>query len=203
MLRTLMQLRSGSEALRRRQEVPQARSSRGAKGSFFVRAELGRELMLRGEYERAAAEYEDVVKAAAGDNRVLAPALRDLGQALAKLGKRKEALDDAAQARLAHRRLAGRACAREIYEIIVEVYRAEDRLRELITELEGQHAHDFEQLRMLGGLYEETGQVDKALETYKKALAQEARTTSARGSRWSSSCRSRASSTRRSRSTRR
>lgn len=63
-----------------------------AKGSFFVRAELGRELMLRNEYERAVAEYREVLKAATGDNRVLAPALRDLGSALSKLGKRDEAL---------------------------------------------------------------------------------------------------------------
>src|SRR6185436_2875407 len=63
-----------------------------AKGSFFVRAELGRELLLRNEHERAVAEYRDVLKAAAGDNRVLAPALRDLGRALAKLGKHAEAM---------------------------------------------------------------------------------------------------------------
>ncbi len=99
---------------------------------------------------------------------MLAPAQRDLGRALAKMGKRKEALD------MLHRALktAGSQAGirREIYEIVVEVYRAEDRLRELITELEGQHLTDAEQLRMLGSLYEETGQVDKALKTYKEAL---------------------------------
>ncbi|HEX6766441.1 MAG TPA: tetratricopeptide repeat protein, partial [Polyangiaceae bacterium] len=63
-----------------------------AGGSFFVRSELGRELLTRGRYDEAVTELRDVVKAASGDNRVLAPALRDLGRALARAGKRKEAL---------------------------------------------------------------------------------------------------------------
>ena len=48
---------------------------------LFVKAELGRELLTRGQFERAEAEFRELVKAAAGDNRALAPALRDLGQA--------------------------------------------------------------------------------------------------------------------------
>ncbi|MFO7179277.1 MAG: tetratricopeptide repeat protein, partial [Pseudomonadota bacterium] len=42
------------------------------KGSFFVRAELGRELYQRGMYDAAVEELAALVKAAAGDNRVLA-----------------------------------------------------------------------------------------------------------------------------------
>src|SRR6185369_8024754 len=52
----------------------------------------GGSFLARGAYERAAAEYKTVVQAATGDNRVLAPALRDYGKALEKLGKREEAL---------------------------------------------------------------------------------------------------------------
>ena len=58
-----------------------------------MRAELGRELLSRNEYERAVDEYRGVVKAATGDNRVLAPALRDFARALAKTGRRAEALE--------------------------------------------------------------------------------------------------------------
>jgi tetratricopeptide (TPR) repeat protein len=65
---------------------------KSAGGSLFVKAELGRELVARGSFERAEAEFREVVKAAAGDNRALAPALRDLGQALAKQKKMDEAL---------------------------------------------------------------------------------------------------------------
>lgn len=139
-----------------------------ASGSFYVRAELGRELLLRNEYERAVEEYRGVVQAATGDNRVLAPALRDLGRALAKLGKNDEATA------VLHRALAaagGQAgVRREIYDVIVEVYRASNRLRELVGELERERASDFERLTLLGGLYEETGQVDQALAAYRRAL---------------------------------
>jgi len=166
-LRTLMQLSLDLKHFDDAKKYHKSLVAR-AKGSFYVRAELGRELMLRSEYSRAVDEYRDVVKAATGDNRVLAPAQRDLGRALAKLGQRKEALLMLRKALKTAGSQSG--IRREVYEIIVEVYRAEDRLRELITELEGQHLSDPEQLRMLGGLYEETGQVDKALKTYKQAL---------------------------------
>jgi cellulose synthase operon protein C len=167
-LRTLMQLSLDLKQFEQAKKYHTQLVTR-AKGSFYVRAELGRELLLRNEYQRAVDEYKDVVKAAVGDNRVLAPAQRDLGRALAKLGRRKEAME---MLRKALRTAGAQSGIRaEIYEIIVEVYRADDKLRELITELEGQHPNDFEQLRMLGSLYEETGQVQKALTTYKQALA--------------------------------
>lgn len=142
-----------------------------AKGSFFVRAELGRELLLRNEYERAATEYREVLKAATGDNRVLAPALRDLGRALAKLGKREEALKYLDQALRAAGGQAG--VRREVFDIIVDVYRTDNKLRELIASLEKQPEKDADRLRLLGSLYEETGQVQKALEAYKKALGKD------------------------------
>ena len=114
-----------------------------------------------------------MVKAASGDNRVLAPALRDLGKALAKQGQRKEAMKTLRRAlRIAGAQSGIRA---EIYEIITEVYRAEDRLRELVAEIEKRGAREFEEIRMLGRLYEETGQVKKALKTYKKALSKKSK----------------------------
>lgn len=139
-----------------------------AKGSFFVRAELGRELLVRGEYEKAEHELREVVRAAAGDNRALAPALRDLGKALTRQKKSKEALEVLERALRAAGSQSG--LRREVFDLIVEVYRADDRLLELIARLEKERPGDFDRLAMLGGLYEETGQVEKALETYKRAL---------------------------------
>ena len=51
----------------------------------FVRSPDGIsvELLQRGEYARAVAEYREFVRAAQGDNRTLAPALKDLGRAQA------------------------------------------------------------------------------------------------------------------------
>ena len=139
-----------------------------ANGSFLVRAEFGRELVARGAYERAAAEYKTVVQAATGDNRVLAPALRDYGKALEKLGKREEALSQYRRALS----LAGESgVRREIVAAIVDSYRQRDRLPELITELEKRASASAEDLRTLGALYEETGQVEKALVSYRRALS--------------------------------
>ena len=139
-----------------------------AGGSFFVRAEFGRELLARGAYERAAAEYKTVVQAATGDNRVLAPALRDYGKALEKLGKHEEAL---AQYRRALALAGESGVRREIVAAIVDSYRQKDRLPELIAELTQRSASSAEDLRTLGALYEETGQVEKALASYRRALA--------------------------------
>ncbi len=172
LLRTLMglclELKDWDGAQRHHEQLV-----RRAKGSFYVRGELGRELLLRGQYERAVKEYEDVVRAATGDNRVLGPALRDLGKAQAKLGRKDDAMKTLRHAL----RISGSQSGirREIYEIIVEIYRADDQLPQLIAELEEQQLNDFQQLRMLGSLYEETGQVAKALTTYQQALRKNAR----------------------------
>ncbi|MCA9626115.1 MAG: HEAT repeat domain-containing protein [Myxococcales bacterium] len=167
-LRTLMGLALDLEHYKEASEYHDKLVKR-AKGSFFVRAELGRELMLRSKYERAVKEFEDVVKHASGDNRVLAPALRDLGRAQAKAKQTKDALKTLKRAL----RVAGAEAGvrREIYDVIVEVYRAEDKLRELITMVEQEKSRDFYRAKMLGALYEETGQVKKALKAYQEALA--------------------------------
>ncbi len=143
-----------------------------AGGSFFVRSELGRELLTRGQYELAVTELREVVKAASGDNRVLAPALRDLGRALARAGKRQEALTELERALGASGGAAG--VRREVYETIAEVYRAEGRLPELTQKLEKSGARDADELRLLASLYEESGRIDAALATYRKVLAREA-----------------------------
>ena len=136
---------------------------------LLVKGELGRELYQRAEYEKAEAEFKDLVAAAAGDNRTLAPALKDLGKAQAKAHKNQEALATLKKALGA----AGQEAAvrAEIYETITEIYRADQQLPVLITQIEAEHPNDFQRLALLGALYEETGDAPKALETYKKALA--------------------------------
>lgn len=137
--------------------------------SLFVKGELGRELFSRGEFEKAEAELKDLVNAAAGDNRALAPALKDLGKAQAKAHKNKEAL---ATLKKALQAAGAEAAVRgEIYETITELYRADQQLPILIKQLEDEHPNDFARLSLLGSLYEETGDSAKALETYRKALA--------------------------------
>jgi tetratricopeptide (TPR) repeat protein/HEAT repeat protein len=137
--------------------------------SLFVKGELGRELFNRSEFQRAEVEFKELVTAAAGDNRALAPALKDLGSAQAKAHENTEAIATLKRAlQVAGPDAAVRA---EIYEIITEIYRADQRLPELVTQLEAEHPGDFARLALLGGLYEETGDTQKAIDTYKKALA--------------------------------
>lgn len=157
-------------------DVPQAKKYheqlvRRQGGSFFVRAELGRELYARGMFQDAVQELSQVVKAGAGDNRVLAPALRDYGRALAKVGRQKEALKELERALSVAGAQAG--VRREIYETIVELYRAENRLADLVQELERRGVRDADEQRVLASLYEETGKLDKALAAYRKALQRE------------------------------
>ncbi|MCA9617538.1 MAG: tetratricopeptide repeat protein, partial [Myxococcales bacterium] len=139
-----------------------------AGGSLFVKKELAGELFNRGHYQKAEEEYRAIVQAAAGDNRALAPALRDLGKALAKQKKMDEALEVLKRAR----RVAGPQAGirAEILALLTDVFREQGKLTELITILEEEGGRDFQRLSTIGGLYEETGQVDKALSTYRTAL---------------------------------
>ncbi len=142
---------------------------KSAGGSLFARAELGRELLARGHFDKAEAEFQEVVKAASGDNRALAPALRDLGLAMAKQKKMSEALKVLKRALSVAGSAAG--VRSEILLIMTDAFRAEGKLPELIAILEAEKGQDFQRLATMGSLYEETGDVDKAIATYKKALA--------------------------------
>jgi len=137
--------------------------------SLFVRGELARALSSRGEYVRAEAELKDLVGAAAGDNRALAPVLKELGEAQAKAHESVEALATLKRALSA----AGPESALrvEIYQIVAGLYRADQELPVLIKQLEDEHPNDTPRLALLGGLYEETGDGRRAIETYKRALA--------------------------------
>ncbi len=137
--------------------------------NLFVSGELGRALYGRAEYVRAEEELARVVATAAGDNRALGPALKELGQAEAKAHESVKALATLQRALAA----AGpeSALRAEIYEIVAGIYRADQKLPTLIQQLEAEHPNDTPRLAMLGGLYEETGDGARALETYRRALA--------------------------------
>jgi cellulose synthase operon protein C len=142
------------------------------RGSFFVRAELPRELLARGELARAVLEYEAVVRAASGDNRVLAPALVDLGRALAQAGRNQEA--QAALDRALSVSSGESGARRQILEALADVYRRSERLPALVERLAKQ-ASGTEELKLLAQLYEETGQVEKALVTHRKVLGRDSK----------------------------
>ena len=144
-----------------------------AQGSLVVRAELGRELLARGHLDRAETELRDVAKAAAGDNRTLAPALRDLGRALAQQKKMAEAI--ATLKRGLAIAGSGAGVRNEILLILTDAFRAENKLPELIGLLEAEKPADYQRLAHIGALYEETGDVNHAIATYRKALGVESK----------------------------
>src|SRR5205823_953103 len=73
----------------------------------------------------------------------------------------------------------------EIFALITDVYRSDNNLPELIRMMEGEHPGDFARLLPLGALYEETGDVNKALATYRRALAASLRSRPAIPRTWS------------------
>jgi len=137
--------------------------------SLFVKGELGKALFDRAEFARAEVEMKEVVAAAAGDNRALAPALKDLGLAMAKAHDSAEALATLRRALSAAG--AQSALRAQIYDIMTEIYRADQQLPALIKELVDEHANDYQRLALLASLYEETGDAQQAIETYRRALA--------------------------------
>jgi tetratricopeptide (TPR) repeat protein/HEAT repeat protein len=151
---------------------------KAAGGSLFVKAELGRELLARGQFERSESEFRDVVKASQGDNRALAPALRDLGQALAKQKKMTEAMATLKKALSVAGSAAG--VRNEILLIMTDAFRSDGKLPELIAILEAEKSQDAQRLGTMAGLYEETGEVDKAIAAYRKALAADGKMLDAR-----------------------
>ncbi len=146
--------------------------SRGARGSIYLLTEYARALAERSEHERAVAEYERVIRRLRGDNRVLPPVLREMGQAQLDAGRTDEAIETLNRA-LA---LAGRAAGvrREIYDTLVEAYRRADRLPELAERL-ARDRGGFETVELLGRVHDELGNEEEALEAYRRALRQNPR----------------------------
>jgi len=149
------------------------RLARGAGTSIYLRTEFARALGERNHHERAITEYRRVIASMRGDNRVLPPILKDLGQALLDAGETDEAVETLNRAL----RLAGRSSGvrREIYDVIVEAYRRSDRLPELAERLAEDGRRDFDAVELLGRIHDELGNEDEALEAYRRALRLNAR----------------------------
>ncbi len=149
-----------------------------AGGSLVVRKELGVELMNRGNFAAAEAQFREVVKAAVGDNRALAPALRDLGESLARQKKLDEAHEVLERARAAAGEQSG--IRNEILALLTEIYREQGKLAELVAILEREGGRDAARLFTVAQLLEETGQVEAAIRRYREALALDPRHVDAR-----------------------
>ena len=138
----------------------------GAAGTVFLKTELARALVARRRFDRAIAEYERVLAALRGDNRVLPPVLRELAEVQLEAAR----MDDAIATIDRAMRIAGPSSGvrRELLDVLVEAHRRGERLPELAARLAS--ARDFDSVDLLGRVHDELGDADAALEAYRRAL---------------------------------
>jgi tetratricopeptide (TPR) repeat protein len=139
-----------------------------ARGNGFVAGELGRALLARGRHREAVVELRRVARGAEGDGRALVPALRDLGRAELVSGEAGLALQTLSRAsRLSEAEPGLRA---EIDVLRADAHRALGTLDDYLNELE-RGPETADRLALLGRLYEERGQLDRAARAYRRASA--------------------------------
>jgi cellulose synthase operon protein C len=147
------------------------------KDSMAVRAELARTYFKKNQFEKAEEEYKEVAKAAAGDNRVYASALLDLGVAQIKLQKYEEAVTTLEKGLSVAGAEAG--AKTRLLNALADAYRAQNKIEAFVEKLEKQNPGDADRQELLGKLAAEFDS-DKAIKWLTKALASAPTRTDAR-----------------------
>ncbi|MCB9592944.1 MAG: HEAT repeat domain-containing protein [Sandaracinaceae bacterium] len=152
----------------------------GTGGSIYLRTEFGRALAAAREWERAVQEYERVLRALRGDNRVLPPVLLELSRAQLETGEVEASIETLDRAL---RTAGGQAGIRaEIYEQMRTAYRRTDRLPELAERLRREAGGGYEASFLLGQIEDELGNDEAALTAYRRAIQSRPRDIDARRS---------------------
>lgn len=147
------------------------------KDSMAVRAELARTYFKKSQFEKAEEEYQEVAKAAAGDNRVYASALLDLGIAQSKLQKYEQAIVTLEKGLAVAGAEAG--AKPRLLNALADAYRAQNKIEAFVEKLEKQNPGDADRQELLGKLAAEFDS-DKAIKWLSKALASAPTRTDAR-----------------------
>lgn len=147
------------------------------KDSMAVRAELARTYFKKNQFDKAEEEYQEVAKAAAGDNRVYASALLDLGLAQIKLQKYEQAVATLEKGLGVAGAEAG--AKPRLLNALAEAYRAQNKLEAFVEKLEKQNPGDADRQELLGKLAAEFD-AEKAIKWLSKALASAPTRTDAR-----------------------
>ena len=141
--------------------------ARGPGAGPTARTAYARALLARDQTERAIAAYREALAALRGDNRVLAPVLRELADAQLAAGQPDEALETVDRAlRLAGSRTGVRA---ELLDVLTRAHRQAETLPALAARL-GLEARRFDEVELLGRVHDELGEDDEALAAYRRAL---------------------------------
>ncbi len=137
-----------------------------SKGNSYLEGELGRELLSRGRTTEAIEELRRVAKLQQHDARALGPALLDLGEAELEGGQHEEAIEHLRSAARLLRDNPGKQL--QAQNKLAEVHRDRGDLPKYLEQLE-KEARSAQSLELLGRLYEQEGQTDKALDAYRRA----------------------------------
>ena len=156
----------------------QLAGGRGA--SVYLRTEYARALAGAAQWALAVSEYQRVVRALRGDNRVLPPVLLELSRAQLQTGEVESSIATLDRALRAAGRQAG--IRAEIYEQMRAAYRQTDRLPELAARLRTEARGGFEASALLGQIEDELGNDEAALAAYRRALRSRPRDIDARRS---------------------
>lgn len=147
------------------------------KDSMAVRAELARTYFKKNQFEKAEEEYQEVAKAAAGDNRVYASALLDLGLVQIRLQKYEQAVATLEKGLGVAGAEAG--AKTRLLNALAEAYRAQNKIEAFVEKLEKQSPADADRQELLGKLAAEFD-AEKAIKWLGKALASAPTRTDAR-----------------------
>ncbi len=147
------------------------------KDSMAVRAELARTYFKKNQYEKAEEEYQEVAKAAAGDNRVYASALLDLGVCQVKQQKYETAVATLKKGLGVAGAEAGAKV--RLLNALAEAYRAQNKIEIFVEKLEKQNPGDADRQELLGKLAAEYD-AEKGIKWLTKALASAPQRTDAR-----------------------
>lgn len=154
--------------------------ARGSGASVFQRSEYARALAAAREWDRSVEEYERVLRALRGDNRVLPPVLLELSRAQLETGAVDASIETLDRALRAAGAQAG--IRAEIYEQMRTAYRRTDRLPELAERLRREAGGGYEASALLGQIEDELGNDEAALTAYRRAIAARPRDIDARRS---------------------
>ncbi|MFO0692051.1 MAG: HEAT repeat domain-containing protein [Polyangiales bacterium] len=141
--------------------------ARGA--DAFARTEYARALGEAGEHGRAVEELLRLAAASRGDPRAEVPVRIALAREQIAVGDPRAALDTLRTARAAARSQPG--LVREIDDARVEAHRAAGSLPELVGELSGSGRRDAATLALLARLLDESGEDERAIVAYERAIA--------------------------------
>ncbi|PKN55620.1 MAG: hypothetical protein CVU56_20490 [Deltaproteobacteria bacterium HGW-Deltaproteobacteria-14] len=137
--------------------------------NLFLRMQFAATLARLGQQERALAMWQEVEERARGQLKHLVIAWKEIAELQVALGR----LDDAEKTwrRALAKTSTGHWERRTFIDGLIAVHRRQDRLGELIAELEPEAASNYETLVTVARLYEELANDAKALELYRAALA--------------------------------